>query len=80
MLIIQHVGGVLTLLKGIKFNPSHRLFAFYVTNFGRILAFFGSVIAEAEPWIIYTSGAITVILLFASAYKVFFASNQPTRS
>jgi hypothetical protein len=36
------------------------------------------VIANAETWIIATSGAITVFLLVASAYKVFFA-NKPAK-
>ncbi len=79
MLVIQHIGGVTTLLKGIKFNPQHRVFGFYVSNLGRIIAFFGFVIAGAEQWIIYSSGALTAILLLGSTYKVFFASKKPTR-
>ena len=78
MLVVQHAGGVSTLLKGIKYNPTHRMLGFYVSNFGRILAFFGLVIANAEPWIIYTSGAITAVLLLASTYKVFFAGKSTT--
>ena len=78
MLVIQHASGVYTLLKGIKYNPTHRKLGFYVSNFGRILAVFGFVIANAEPWIIATSGAITVFLLIASTYKVFFA-NKPAK-
>lgn len=78
-MIIQHIGGVSTLLKGVKYNPAHRLMGFYVSNFGRTLAFFGFVIANVDKWIIYTSGAITLLLLVASTYKVFFASKKPER-
>ena len=44
LMIIQHIGGVSTLLQGIKFNPAHRKFAVLVTNTGRFLAFFGLII------------------------------------
>ncbi len=76
MMILQHIGGVSTLLKGQKFNPGHRLFGFYVSNFGRILAFFGFVIAKAEEWVIISSGVITLVLLIASTYKVFFTKKK----
>lgn len=80
LLVLQHVGGVTTLLKGIKYNPQHRMFGFYVANIGRIIAVVGSIIGGAEKWVIYVSGGLTVLLLIASTYKVFFASKKPDRA
>jgi hypothetical protein len=80
MLLIQHVGGVSTLLKGKKSNPAHRMLGFYVSNFGRILTVFGFVIAKVDQNIIYGSGAITLLLLVASTYKVFFAKQEPEKA
>lgn len=80
LLFLQHVGGVTTLLKGIKYNPQHRLFGFYVANMGRIIAVVGSIIGGAEQWVVYVSGGLTVLLLIGSTYKVFFASKKPDRS
>jgi hypothetical protein len=37
------------------------------------------VIAKAEQWILYTSVAITVVLLLGSAYKVFF-ERKPSKA
>lgn len=80
LLFLQHVGGVTTLLKGIKYNPQHRIFGFYVANMGRIIAVVGSIIGGAEQWVIYVSGGLTVLLLIGSTYKVFFASKKPDRA
>lgn len=71
LLIIQHVGGVLTLLRGQTFNSSHRKLAVIVGNFGRILCFFGFVIAKAESWILLTTGILTIVFLIGSVKKVF---------
>jgi hypothetical protein len=79
LLVIQHLGGVSTLLKNVKYNSAHRLLGFYVGNAGRIISFVGFVIAKAEPWILYTSGGLTLLLLLGSSYKVFFASKKPVR-
>lgn len=76
MVIIQHIGGVTTLLKGIKFNPQHRMFGYYVSNTGRIIAVVGSIIGEADQNIIYVSAGIAAFLLIGSTYKVFFASKS----
>lgn len=57
-----------------KYNSTHRKLGFYVSNFGRILAVFGMVIAKSEQWILYSSIVLTVFLLIASTYKVFFAA------
>lgn len=80
LLFLQHVGGVTTLLKGIKYNPQHRMFGFYVANMGRIIAVVGSIIGGAEQWVIYVSAGLTLLLLIASTYKVFFASKKPDRA
>lgn len=80
MLFLQHLGGVTTLLKGIKYNPQHRMFGFYVANMGRIISVVGSIIGGAEQWVIYVSGGLTVLLLIGSTYKVFFASKKPDRA
>lgn len=73
LLVIQHIGGVSTLLKGIKFNSSHRKLGYVVSNLGRFIAIGGQIIGNADKNIIYVSVAITVILFFGSTYKVFFA-------
>lgn len=75
MVLIQHIGGVTTLLKGQKSNPQHRKFAVLVTNFGRLLAIFGMILGGFDQRIIIGSSIFAVILLVGSVYKVFFASH-----
>ena len=61
-MIIQHIGGVTTLLKGLRFNPSHRKFAIIVANLGRFLVVFGLILAKKEQTIIIGAAAIASIL------------------
>ena len=79
LLVIQHVGGVSTLLKGIKYNSSHRKLGYVVSNLGRFIAIGGQIIGNADKNIIYASVAITVILFLGSTYKVFFAGKSPSK-
>ncbi len=76
LLVIQHIGGVSTLLKGIKYNPTHRKLGYVVSNLGRFIAVGGQIIAKADKTLLYASVAITVFLFVASTYKVFFASGS----
>ena len=45
LVLLQHVGGVTTLLKGISFNPIHRKFGVVVSSLGKFLAVGGMIIA-----------------------------------
>lgn len=79
LLVIQHIGGVSTLLKGMKFNSSHRKLGYVVSNLGRFIAIGGQIIGHADTTIIYASVAISVILFLGSTYKVFFAAESPSK-
>jgi hypothetical protein len=46
LLILQHIGGVVTKLNEIKSNPVHRKFGFVVANLGRAIAVFGWVLVK----------------------------------
>lgn len=82
LLVIQHVGGVSTLLKGIKYNSSHRKLGYVVSNLGRFIAIGGQIIGNANKNILYFSIGLTVLLFIGSTYKVFFAggpSSNPSK-
>lgn len=80
LLIIQHIGGVSTLLKGINYNPQHRKFAVVVSNFARILGLFGLILAGEEKNTILLVGAIDALLLVGSVYKVFIAGGESKKT
>ena len=79
-MIIQHIGGVTTLLKGMRFNPSHRKFAIIVADLGRILVVFGFILAGAEQYIIMGSGAIASVLIIITIgyYKQLSKATHPS--
>ena len=41
LIILQHIGGVLTLLSESKKNPAHKKFAFWVANLARVIVCLG---------------------------------------
>ena len=66
LLLIQHFGGVVILIKGERFNATHRKFAILVTNSGRFLVVFGLILAQKEQYLIVGSAAISLVLLVAT--------------
>lgn len=66
-------------MKGINFNPGHRKFAVLVSNFARLLGFFGLLLAGEERNTIILVGCIDAFLLVGSVYKVFFAGQNTKR-
>lgn len=75
LLIVQHLGGVTSLLKGIHKNPVHRKFGFVVSNFARIVSVFGFLLVKKENIANYL-GVATVVLLVISGYLTFFGKHD----
>lgn len=71
LLILQHLGGVITLLKGIRSNPIHRKFGTIVSNLGRVLATFGLILAEQDQKLIIGAAVLGFILLIVSVKSGF---------
>ncbi len=72
LIIVQHVGGAITLMAEVKKNPQHKLFGFWVANLARVIVVFGWLLNGDQTNIKYASIA-SAVLLIASFYNAFIA-------
>lgn len=71
LLLVQHIGGVLTLIKGMSSNPAHRKFGIIVSNLGRIISVFGLILAGQDQRLIIGAAVLALLMLVLSAKKLF---------
>ena len=68
------------LIKGERFNATHRKFAILVTNSGRFLVVFGLILAQKEQYLIVGSAAISLVLLVATIkYLIDLSGHTPPK-
>lgn len=75
LLLVQHVGGVLTLIKGMSSNPAHRKFGIIVSNMGRIIAVFGLILAQQDQRLIIGAATLAFLMFILTVKKLF--SSKP---
>jgi hypothetical protein len=81
LVIVQHLGGVTAMLSESKKNPTHKRFAFWVTNLARIVVVLGWIMKGGETSNLFYVSIASAVLLVASFYKVYIEKHiQPVNS
>ena len=81
-MIVQHLLGVTTLFSKIKKNKVHVSLAYFLTNFARVIAYFGWAFGhyhDKENMANYTLIAAVVLFIISSA-SFFFGVGKPGKS
>lgn len=79
LIILQHIGGVMTIFSEHKKNPVHKKFGFVVANLARVTVIVGWTLGGNMGNMKYCAIA-TVVLFVAGLYNVYFAKSSEKKA
>lgn len=74
-ILLQHIGGVTTLLSASKKNPGHKKFAFVVANLARVIVCLGWLMIGDQTNLLYMV-VTSAVLFIASFYNAFLVKRS----